>query len=54
MYIYIYIYIYMVAFFSVPNCDVITDKKPEDLEYLWLKSKFGITTLGKKVLYYAE
>ena len=39
MYIYIYIYIYifyiyMVAFFSVPNCDVITNKKPEDLEYL--------------------
>ena len=40
--------------FSIPSCDVITHKKTEDLEYLWLKSKFRITNLGQNGLYYAE
>ena len=36
--------VYMVVFFSVPNCDVITHKKTEDLEYLWLNGEVGPKT----------
>ena len=47
-------HIYGRVYFSVPYCDVITHQKTKSLEYVCLKSNFGITYLEQNELCYAE